>query len=67
MTINLQVDIFQNHLVFLQLEMTDNVGDLLALLVRQLLLDLDWDLAATLGDHGAAAGGSGNLLRLVKW
>ena len=37
--------------------MTDNVGDLLALLVRQLPLDLDWDLAATLGDHGAAAGG----------
>ena len=47
--------------------MTDNVRNFLALLVRQLLLDLDWDLAATLGDHSAAAGGSGNLLRLVKW
>ena len=52
----------QLYLVFLQLQMTDNVGNLLALFVRKLPLDLNWDLAAALGDHSAAPGGSRNLL-----
>ena len=42
--------------------MTHNVRNLLALFVRKLPLDLDWDLAAALGDHSAAPGGSGHLL-----
>ena len=45
--------------------MADNVGNLLALLVRKLSLNLDWDLAATLGDHSAAAGGRRHLLIMV--
>ena len=46
--------------------MTDNVRNLLTFLVRKFPLDLDWDLAAALGDHGAAAGGSGHLLTFDK-
>ena len=42
--------------------MTDNVRNLLALLVRKLPLNLNWDLSAALGDHSAAPGGSGHLL-----
>ena len=53
------------HLVFLQLEMADNVGHLLAFLIRKLSLNLDWNLAATLGDYSAAAGGRGDLLKMV--
>ena len=45
--------------------MADNVGNLLAFLVRKFSLDLDWDLTATLGDHSAAARGRGDLLITV--
>ena len=57
--------IVSRHLVFLQLEMADNVGNLLAFLVRQFPLNLDWDLPATLGDYSTTAGGSGDLLIMV--
>ena len=42
--------------------MTDNVGNLLTLLVRKLPLDLDRNLTAALGNNSAAAGGGGHLL-----
>ena len=58
----------RNHLthgllVTLQLQVTNNVRNLFALLIRQLSLDLNWDLTTRLSHNCATTRGSRQLLK----
>ena len=60
---NLELNIMADGvLVSLQLEMTNNVRDLLARLVRQLPVDLDGNFVTFLCEDGPTARGGGELL-----